>query len=225
MTNPLFDARGECRLPLLYIPAVLIYGTLANLYTPILEVVWDMVFYKSLAFGLHHPGTFHLKDHFPMPPLYPLILSLGCYAPTYLWIEAVQSWINPLLYFLGLYPLYRLSRTWLDPRMSALACLFYVLYPAAIYTQWSMSENLAAPLVLWVAALSVQILTGKRPSVVTGAWLGVAIATLALTRIQVIVLGAGAWLWLAYRTLKPPRAWPGPRPSPVARGSGWRTGP
>ncbi|MFB3788060.1 MAG: hypothetical protein ACE15F_17005 [bacterium] len=202
MKITLYNSRGEFRVIWLYVPAVLVYGILANLYTPILEVVWDMVFYKSLAFGLHHPSTFHLKDHFPMPPLYPLILSLGCFAPTYLWIEAAQSWINPLLYFLGLYPLYRLSRTWLDPHRSALACFFYALYPSAIYTQWSMSENLAAPLVLWVAALSVQILTDKRPSTVTGAWLGVAAAALALTRIQVIVIGAGALGWLAYRTLK-----------------------
>ncbi len=202
MKFPLFNARGEFRLIFLYIPAVLVYGILANLYTPILEVVWDMVFYKSLAFGLHHPSTFHLKNHFPMPPLYPLILSFGCFAPTYLWIEVVQSWINPLLYFLGIYPLYRLSRIWLDPRRSTLACVLYTLYPSAIYTQWTMSENLAAPLVLWVAALSTQILTDKHSSTVTGAWLGVAAAALALTRIQVIVIGAAALVWLAYRTLK-----------------------
>ena len=201
-TGLFFNARGEFRLIVLYIPAVAVYGILANLYIPMVEVIWDMVFYKRMAFGLHHFSTFDLKHYFPMPPLYPLILSLGCFAPHYLEIEWIQSWLNPMLYFLTLYPLYRYSRILLNPRESAFICLLFLVYPSSIYTQWSMSENLAAPLVLWTMLYAVKMLIAPCPSLKDGFFLGLAIAALVLTRVQLGVIGVGILIWLTCKTAR-----------------------
>ncbi|MBN2326423.1 MAG: glycosyltransferase family 39 protein [Candidatus Omnitrophica bacterium] len=210
MKSIFWNRRGEFRLLLLYIPAVALTGVFANLRAPVLEIVWDMVFYKGLAFGLHHFSTFDLNRHFPMPPLYPFLISPGFFASDYLTVEMIQSWINPALYFLGLYPLYAYARRFLDPSASLFVCLLYLLYPAAAYTQWSMSENLAAPLALCVMLYAMRLLTDPRPRMRDGALLGFAIAGLVLTRIFLIVFCAAALFWVANRTARRDRD-----PSPV----------
>lgn len=202
ISSIVYNRQGEFRLLWLYVPAVLIHGIAANWRPPILEVIWDMVFYKGLAYGLHHIGSFSLNHHFPMPPLYPLLISPGFFAPNYLAAEFIQSWINPAVYFLALYPAYRYARTILDPRQSAWVCLMYALYPSAVYTQWSMSENLAAPLAMWILILASRLLTDESPRMREGTWLGIAVACLALTRIFPIVFCAAVILWIAYRTAR-----------------------
>ncbi len=141
-----WNRQGEFRIFWLYISAVFLHGVCANWHPPILEVIWDMVFYKNLAYGLHHISSFDLQRHFPVPPLYPLLISPVFFASDYQMVERLLSWINPAMYFLGLYPAYGYARSILNPRQSAWVCVLYALYPSAIYSQWTMSENLAAPL-------------------------------------------------------------------------------
>ncbi len=200
MKRYFFTRKGEFRLFWLYFLCVILHGMAANRYLPTLEVIWDMVFYKSLAFGLHHISSFDLHRHFPVPPLYPLMLSPAFFASDYLTVEWIQSWINPLLYFLGIFPTYYYARQLLDPVKSAWVCCFYVVYPSAVYSQWSMSENLAVPLVMWVMALSVRLLADEEPRMREGVWLGIAIACVALTRIFLIVFCVSVLGWIAYRT-------------------------
>lgn len=196
----LFNSRGEFRVVALYIPAVLLYGLLANIGVPVVEVIWDMVFYKAMAFALGDPTTFDLRKIYPMPPLYPALLSIAHWlVSSYRAIEFVQSWLNPLIYFLGLFPLYHLSRWLLAPKQAALACVLYVIYPASVYTQWSLSENLAAPLSLWAALLFASLLLSEKPRFRDGAWLGLVMALMALTRIQAIVMCAALLGWIGYR--------------------------
>ncbi|MGC9328838.1 MAG: glycosyltransferase family 39 protein [Candidatus Hinthialibacter sp.] len=202
MKSIFWNRRGEFRLFLLYIPAVALTGAYANLRPPMLEIVWDMVFYKGLAFGLHHFSTFDLNHHFPVPPLYPLLISPGFFASDYLTVEWIQSWINPALYFFGLYPLYAYSRRFLDQCASLFVCLLYLFYPSASYTQWTMSENLAAPLALCIMLYTARLLTDPRPRLRDGALLGLAIAGVILTRIFLIVFCAAALFWLANRTAR-----------------------
>ncbi len=197
-----WNKRNEFRLIWFYIPLVVMHGIISNLHTPILEVVWDSVFYKSLAFGLHNISSFDLNKHFPVPPFYPFLISVGFFAPDYLTVELIQSWINPAIYFLGLFPMYAYSRRMLKPSDAVFVCLIYAIYPSAAYTQWTMSENLAAPLVIWSALSVSRILTDQRPRVRDGAFLGMAIAGLILTRIFLIVYCATALGWVVYRTVK-----------------------
>lgn len=201
--NPFaWDRQDEFPIIWLYISAVFLHGVCANWHPPILEVVWDMVFYKNLAYGLHHISSFELQRHFPVPPLYPLLISPVFFASDYLMAEWLLSWINPAMYFLGLYPAYWYARSILNPRQSAWVCLLYALYPSAIYTQWTMSENLAAPLVMWAMALSVRLITDERPRMRDGTWLGIVLAAVALTRVLLIVTCAALILWIAYRTFR-----------------------
>ena len=198
----LFKPNGEFRCVILYVPAVILFGFLANLYTPMVDVIWDMVFFKQMAFALHDISTFNIKHSFPVQPLYPLFLSIGCFAPDYRSIEFIQSWLNPAMYFFTLFPLYRLSRLLLNPRESAWVCLLFIFYPSTIFTQWSMSENLAAPLTLWMIAEAATLLLAERPSWKHSALLGLAISAMILTRILLIVICLAALAWLAYRFLK-----------------------
>ncbi len=202
MKSFFLNRQGEFRLAFLYFPAVLFFGILANIDTPILEVCWDMVFYKSMAHGLYHFSTFDLHQHFPVPPLYPSVLAIGNIAPNYLWVEIIQSWINPAIYFLGLYPLYSLSRLFLNVRDSRFACLLYLLYPTSIYTQWTLSENLAIPLTLWAAAHASRMRVNQRPTIRDGIYLGIILSALVLTRVQAIVVVVCILLWMLYGWLR-----------------------
>ncbi len=193
------SARGELRVILLYVPAVIVYGLLANVGMPVLEVIWDMVFYKALAFSLYHWSTFDLSQNQPVPPLYSAILSLGFFAKDYLTVEMVQSWINPAMYFLGLFPMYWLARNFTSTNSSLFACLVYVFYPAVVYTQWSMSENLSAPLTLCVFWAALELLKAEKPRWGVALGLAIVMAALCLTRIQALLLCGFVGLWLPFR--------------------------
>lgn len=195
-----YNKQGEFRLFWFYIPAVLLHGLIAVWRPPVLEIIWDMVFYKGMAYGLHHFSQFRLSDHFSVPPLYPWLISPAFFASDFLTTAFIQNWINPAVYFLGIYPAYYYSRSMLDPRQSALVCLLYVFYPSAVYSQWLMSENLAAPLVMWIMALAVRLLNDESPRMREGTWLGIAVACLALTKVSLLVYCAAVILWIAYRT-------------------------
>lgn len=205
----LFNPRGEFRLVLLYGPAVLFFAVLANVNYPVLEVIWDMVFYKTMAHGLFHWNSFDLKRHFPVPPLYPLILAPANFAPSYLWIERIQSWIDPAVYFLSLFPLYWLSRLILGVRESVIVCFLFLLYPTSIYTQWTLSENLAIPLTILAAWLGSRLLLDKKPLAKDGIYLGIVLAGLVLTRVQAIIIVAAILGGLNFRWYK---RWDSPAP-------------
>lgn len=195
----MLNRRGEFRVFWLYVPAVMIYGCMANIGTPVLEVIWDMVFYKGLAYSLHNWSTFDLSKNQSVPPLYPAILSVAFYARDFLTVEFIQSWINPILFFLGLFPLYRLSRLFVPPKQAIVACVFYVFYPAVIYTQWTMSENLAAPLTIflfWFAALFLQ---SDRSRWALALGFAVVLAALCLTRIQSLLICGFIAAWVPFR--------------------------
>jgi hypothetical protein len=176
---------------------------LATVNLSIVDVYWDAVFYKTMAFGLADISTFELKRHIPVPILYPWFLSLGCHASSYEMVEWIHSWMNPAIYCCGLFPLYRLSRFFLDARSSVATCLLYLVYPASIYTQWTVSENLAIPLTLFAGAYSAAILVDDQSFRWNGILLGIILAALALTRIQslVIVLVILGWLWFRLRRM------------------------
>lgn len=174
---------------------------LANVGLPVLEVIWDAVFYKSMAFALSEPAQFSLQRIYPMPPLYPLALSLAHWpVDSYRWIEWLQSLINPAIYFTGVFALYRLARLFVSPGLSALACVLYAVHSASVYTLWSVSENLAAPLSMFTVYFGVKLLVEERPRLLDGAWLGLFGALSVLTRIQAIVFCGVllAWLMLRY---------------------------
>ncbi|MDP8245539.1 MAG: hypothetical protein P9L94_15750 [Candidatus Hinthialibacter antarcticus] len=195
----MLSRRGEFRVVLLYVPAVLIYGLLANVGTPVLEVIWDMVFYKSMAFSLHNWSSFDLSKNQSVPPLYPAILSVAFFAKDYLTVEFIQSWINPALYFIGLFPLYRLARMFADPVAALTACVFYLFYPAVVYTQWSMSENLAAPLTLFLFWAAAVLLQADRSRWLVAVGFAVVLAALCLTRIQALLLCGFIGVWVPFR--------------------------
>lgn len=198
----MLNRRGEFRVFWLYVPAVIIYGLLANVGTPVLEVIWDMVFYKSLAFSLHNWSSFDLSKNQSVPPLYPAILSIGFFAKDYMTVEWIQSWINPALFFIGLFPLYRLARMFAESVSALVACLFYIFYPAVVYTQWSMSENLAAPLTLFLFWTAAVLLQADRPRWLAAVGFAVVIAALCLTRIQALLLCGFIGVWIPFRCLR-----------------------
>ncbi len=199
MDSILFNKRGEFRLLFLYIPAVLVQGILANVNLPIVDVYWDVVFYKNMAFGFADLLDFKLKNHIPVPPLYPFVLSFGCYAPDYRIIELIHSWLNPALYFMGLFPIYWLARYMLDVKSSAAVCVLYILYPAVIYTQWTVSENLAIPLTVFAVFYAVKLLIKDHPENKESVILGIFLAALVLTRVQALVIASVILIWLVYR--------------------------
>jgi len=194
-----FQKNGEFRLLPLYLTAVVFHGWAAWSDVFVIDVYWDSVFYKHLAFGFSDRFGFDLKNHFPVPPLYPFILSFGVIQGDYLSTELIQSWMNPALYFLGLYPVYALSRLTAGPRTSAAAAFVYGFYPSAIYTQWTMSENLAIPLVLscfYCAALLVMHdPISKKRMVLTG----LLCAAVMLTRMQSIAIVIPLLFWCLWR--------------------------
>ncbi|MBD3268253.1 hypothetical protein GF373_16430, partial [bacterium] len=209
LSQLLFSEKGEIRLLWLYIPAVFLHGVFSNFQTPVTEIIWDSVFYKSMAHGLYHITSFDLHHHFPVPPLYPLVLIPGFLADSYLTVEWIHSWINPLLYFLGLYPLYYYSRFLLTPQKSAFVCVVFLCYPSSVFAQWSMSENLAVPLVFASAYLAVRLLFASGREWKPGIFLGIVLAGIVLTRVFLVVYCGAILLWLGYRTLRK-RNDPGP---------------
>lgn len=206
----LTKSSGEHRIGLIYLPAVIVYSLIANIGLPVVEVIWDMVFYKNLSYELYFASTFALADALhPMPPLYPLLLAPAWSAGDYLTVEIIQSLINPALYFLGLFPLYRLCRALAGPDKALLGCVLYVFYPAVIYTQWMMSENLAAPLAITAFWLAFLILSNEKNCWKASLGFGVVMAALCLTRMQSFALGGAILAWLAWRCWRQKRSlWP-----------------
>lgn len=199
VTKIIWTPAGEFRVPCLYLPVVVLYGFLASWGTPVLEVVWDMVFYKAMAFEFTNGSGFDLRRVYPVPPLYPLTLTVGTLADSYLTVEYIQRWLNAVLYFLALFPLYALARRFVSPLGAILVCILFVAYPASIYTQWSMSENLAVPLTLALFAVASRLLLEETPRLLDGACMGLCMMLLCLTRIQSIVLCAIVLGWLLLR--------------------------
>ncbi|MBI1390592.1 MAG: hypothetical protein GC154_19345 [bacterium] len=206
----LTDSRKEYRVLWLYAAAVLIYGLLANVGTPVVEVIWDSVFYKTMAFQLHDWRHFDIQNNEMVPPLYPLALSFASFAKGYLTVETLIAWLNPALYFLGLFPLYRLTRRFVGPGESLSACCLYLFYPAAVFTQWTLSENLAAPLSMLMFWLAAIMLTEDRPNPLLGIALGLTMAASCLTRVQALCFCGAILLWLGvavWRLKQPAWAW------------------
>lgn len=189
-----------------YVPAVLLYWLFDNRQTPVLEIVWDSVFYKDLAYAFFHFSTFDIRQHFPMPPLYPILLSPAFLISTFQGVELMQSFINAALYFSGLFPFYYYARLFLSTRDSAGVCLLYILYPGSIFSQWTMSENLAVPLVITVFYLAVRLSIAENPSRKEAIALGISLAAVLLTRIFLLVfcISILGWLFLTFfRARKP----------------------
>ncbi|MDX9754314.1 MAG: glycosyltransferase family 39 protein [bacterium] len=207
MKSVFFTEQGEFRLLWLYIPMVLFHWVFHNWYMPALEIVWDSVFYKTLASGLFHITRFDLRDYFPMPPLYPLVLAPAFFAASYQAVELIHSLINPALYFLGLFPFYLYARMIFGVRGSVALCFLFAAYPGCVFSQWTMSENLAVPLVLWSFWLTLRLLGTDTPQVKHGAWLGLALAGILLTRIFLIVFCFAILSWLLYKTVRCKRDW------------------
>ncbi len=194
-----FSKKREIRLLYLYGLAVFVHGYFANVNLPIVDVYWDVVFYKTMAFGLADLAHFELKNHIPVPILYPFLLSFGCYAESYRMIEWIHSWMNPAIYFLGFFPLYHLSRFLLNAKQSAAVCVLFLFYPSVIYTQWTVSENLAIPLTLFSAYYAIRFLVCEKPSRSDAIFLGIGLAALVLTRVQAVVIAAAVIGWILMR--------------------------
>ncbi len=195
----IYTSRGEFRIWPLYLFSVLVFGILATIQTPIVEVYWDMVYYKGLAHGLFNFSTFDLSKHYPYPPLYPILISFIFYAPDYLTVEWILSWLNPIYYFLSLYPLYWLSRLFLTPKESALVLLLFVCYPSTLYTQWTMSENVSIPLCYCAAYLAARLVTADQPRWRDGLLFGLVAGACVLTRFQLIFFAGALLAWLLAR--------------------------
>lgn len=190
----------------LYITAVTFHGWFATKDVFIIDVLWDSVFYKHLAFGFADWRSFALHNHFPIPPLYPFLLSFGVIHQDYLLTETIQSWINPVLYFSGLFPVYYLARLTMPMRYGILSALIYIAYPSGVYAQWTLSENLAYPVSLWCFYFAAKSLIHSQFTRYDAAAFGLICAANLLTRIQSVafVFPLLAWcLWRRWRKKQP----------------------
>lgn len=198
MNNVVF-LRGELRLIWLYMPAVILQAWFATRDVFIIDAYWDSVFYKQLAFGFADWQNFSLKNHFPIPPLYSFILSFGVITNDFMMTESVQSWINPALYYLSIYPIYLIVRLFLPERYGLIAVAVFITYPTGVFTQWTFSENLAYPLSLTCFYFAAKTLVHE--SYRTTDTLGLIIFCTAslLTRIQSIFIVIPLLCWCIWR--------------------------
>ncbi len=198
MNTPLYHC-GEFRLVWLYLPAVLFHGWFATKDVFIIDVYWDSIFYKQLAFGLADWNTFHIQNHFPVPPLYSFFLSFAVMDGDYILTETLQSWLNPAIYFLGLIPTYKLTRLFLSRHYGILAAVLFIAYPTGVYTQWTLSENLSFPLSLFCFYFAAKSLSQPSFSKTDSFYFGLLCAANLLTRIQSIAFVFPLALWCIFR--------------------------
>lgn len=142
----------------LYLVPVLSYTFFAFWKKPFVPVVWDSIFYKDLFWGMTTSDSFQLAKHFPVSPLYPLLLLPTAMLKGYLRIAQSQLALGAVYYFFGIIPVYRLGQRLGGKRTGLLAALLFVIYPSSIYSSWIMSEAVSVPIFLFVLWLSSEIM-------------------------------------------------------------------
>ncbi|SHE68968.1 4-amino-4-deoxy-L-arabinose transferase [Desulforamulus putei DSM 12395] len=117
-------------------------------------VFGDEYIYKDLAKQFFE-GVYGQNYVTQYPPLYPIILSISFFFNDfYLVMKVINSLVSSLIIF----PVWLISRMFLDEKKSYILCIISILIPFNyVYPQLIMSENLMVPLFLLLVYLTILI--------------------------------------------------------------------
>lgn len=188
--------RIKALLTALYLVCVFVYSVLAWVQHEHWHLVtWDSFFYKELFWGLLRESPFRLENHFRVSPLYPLGLLPAGFLSDYRVIAYTHLILSAAYYFSGLFPLFFLGRLLGGTAVGLFSAALFAVYPASIYSSWTLSESVAIPAFLWLFWLLVEQLIAPSRGKTAAAGLAAGLVLLSrpqgLFTVPVLLLLAG----------------------------------